>query len=111
MNKHGDPRELVVGLLTRSTCLVQVAALLVDRYGVFAWGWNHAGADGLGMHAEHHCLSRTGLQRLAEATMYVAARRRRNNRIVTAKPCPSCQLRLDGVGRIVYRDGNGVWCG
>lgn len=111
MQTRSDPRELVLALLKRSPCIVQVAAVLEDGTGVFAWGWNHSGPDGLGMHAEAHCLNRSNPHRLMCATMYVAARRRKNGRAVTAKPCPDCQRAVWGVGRVIYRDGNGVWCG
>lgn len=111
MYKQGDPRELVTALLRRSICMVQVAALLEDRYGVYAWGWNHSGADGMGQHAEMHCLSRANWKRLRGSTLYVAARRKRNGRLVTAKPCIGCAVVLAPfLLRVVYRDGNGVWC-
>ncbi len=111
MNTRVDPRELVLGLLSRSVCSVQVAAVLVDRGGVLAWGWNSSGRDGFGEHAECHCLNRSNPHRLEGAVMYVAARRRKNKRTLTAKPCESCQRAIWGVGRVIYRDGNGVWCG
>jgi tRNA(Arg) A34 adenosine deaminase TadA len=99
----------VLGLLSRSVCAVQVAAVLVDRKGAFGWGWNHSGADGLGEHAECHCIDRSNPHRLARAIMYIAARRKKNHRLVTARPCYQCQRAIWGVGRIVYRDENGGW--
>lgn len=38
MNTSRDPRELVVDLLPRSSCAVQVAAVITDRHGIFSWG-------------------------------------------------------------------------
>lgn len=111
MRKPNDPRELAVALLNRSSCAVQVAAVLADKWGIFAWGHNHAGRNGYGEHAEVHCINRSNPHRLHGATMYVAARRRRNNRIVTARPCEACQRAIWGVGRVTWRDRNGVWIG
>ena len=51
MLKPRDPRELAIDLLPRSTCAVQVAAVLADANGIFGWGWNSAGS-GFGEHAE-----------------------------------------------------------
>jgi deoxycytidylate deaminase len=111
MNTNRDPKELVVALLNRSQCAVQVAAVLEDVNGVHAWGWNSSGRDGYGQHAEAHCLSRANPRRLAGSILYVAARRRRNGRVVQSRPCETCQKVIWRVTRVVYRDGNGVWCG
>ena len=111
MRKPADPRELAVALLRRSTCMVQVAAVLADSYGISSWGWNNSGADGLGEHAEAHCMRRANRRRSAVSTIYVAAKRRRNGKAVTAKPCPECARILKNVGKISYRDSKGVWHG
>lgn len=108
MIKPDDPRELVLALLARSPCHVQVAAVLADRDGCFAWGWNSAG-DGFGEHAEAACIRRANKRRLHAATLYVAARRRKSMNIVTARPCAGCAWTVRGVGEVVYRDGEGVW--
>ena len=110
MNLHSHPTDIAATLLNRSVCAVQVAAVLVDVCGVFSCGGNHAGADGLGQHAECHCINRSNPHRLEQATMYIAARRRRNKRIVTARPCAVCEKMIWGCKRVVYRDTNGVWC-
>lgn len=110
MNTKADPKELVVSLIKRSTCSVQVAAVIVDKWGVFSWGWNNMGPTGYGQHAEQHAMSRANVDRLAYSTIYVAAARKRNGKTVTAKPCEECQPWLDLYKmRIMYRDGDGKW--
>ena len=110
MNKRMHPAELALALLNRSQCSVQVAAVLVDSWGIFAWGINHAG-NGFGEHAEAHCLRRANRSRLEGATMFVAARRKRNGRAVTARPCDACQRLVRACHRVIWRDSRGVWCG
>lgn len=110
MNLKGqDPTDIVLGLLDRSSCAVQVAACLVDKWGVYAWGWNSSGLSGMGECAEKHCLRRANPKRLSTATLYVAARRRKNGHTVTARPCLSCQRLIRRVGRTIYRDSAGEW--
>lgn len=115
MDKSVDPGQLAIDLLSRSICSVQVAAVIVDRKGsIFAWGWNSCGSDGYGEHAECAAIRRANQRRLKHATIYVAARRRDRkwDKCVTAKPCLSCQYRLDRWGlSVVFRDGKGVWNG
>lgn len=109
MIKPKDPRELAETLLSRSNCAVQVASVLEDDYGIHSWGWNSSG-NGYGMHAEKHCLMRVNPNRAYESTIYVAARRKRNGHIVTAKPCAECQQLLTKYAiRVFYRDKDGVW--
>ena len=110
MNTHLHPQDLVITLTSRSICAVQVAACVVDRWGIFAWGINHAGWHGLGECAEQHCLSRANRKRLPNAVMYVAAKRKRNGKIVTARPCLECQGFVKVCKDVVYRDGEGEWC-
>ena len=102
MNTNLNPQELVVQLLKRSTCSVQVAAVLADKHGVHAWGWNSTGPDGMGLHAEAHCLSRANPARVPASTLYVAARRRKSGRAVLACPCVPC-------ARIVYKCAYVSW--
>lgn len=108
--KGADPKEVAIALLSRSVCRVRVAAVLVDPYGIFSWGWNHSGL-GYGMHAEAHCMSRANWKRLRGATLYVAAARPRTwgLKTVTAKPCEACQDIIREVGKVVWRDGSGEW--
>ena len=109
MRTNSDPKEIAATILNRSVCAVQVGACLVDNWGVFSWGWNHSGFRGLGEHAEVHCLRRANKERLARATLYVAAIRRRNQHIVTARPCEMCQWLIGRVGSTWYRNGDGEW--
>lgn len=110
MDTRKDPREIAEAILTRSVCAVQVGACLADGWGVFSWGWNSSGAEGMGEHAECACLRRANFRRKFGATIYVAARRKRNGRIVTAKPCEGCEPLLKRWGlKVWYRDGEGDW--
>jgi len=107
--KSQDPTEVVIALLNRSICAVQVSALVVDSYGIFAWGHNHAGFTGYGQHAEMHCLLRANRKRLVGSTMYVAAKRARNDKIVTARPCASCEPYVRVCRNVIYRNAEGEW--
>lgn len=111
MNTHRDPRDLTIDLLSRSECQVAVAAVLADGWGITSWGWNSSGRDGLGQHAEDHCLRRANPKRVMGSYLYVAARRKRNQKTITARPCEDCQRFLNGmrVKTVYYRDGGGEW--
>ena len=110
MNLKRDPTELAATLLNRSTCAVKVAAILLDKWGVFSWGWNSSGFSGMGEHAEAHAFHRANKRRTPYATMYVAAVRKRNGKMVTAKPCEACQRFIKQWEiHVMYRDGNGIW--
>ena len=110
MNTNLNPQELVEALLKRSTCSVQVACVIADRHGVFAWGHNHAGADGYGQCAEAHAISRANPARLPLATLYVAARRKKSKRKVIAKPCVKCAQIVSKCHAVVWRNKEGNWC-
>ena len=110
MRKPSDPRELAVDLLSRSSCTVQVAAVLTDATGnIMSWGWNHSGPNGLGQHAEHHAMLRVNRNRLWHGSVYVAGRRRRGP-LVNAKPCKHCQTMINNydIG-VFYRNKHGDW--
>lgn len=109
MDTDLDPKDLVRALLDRSTCAVQVAAVLVDHFAIHSWGWNSAGPRGLGQHAEAHCFRRANWDRVYGSTLYVAARRQKNGNRVTAKPCEQCQKLVRFCRGVVYRDGKGEW--
>lgn len=111
MDTNKDPKVLADAILRRSHCSVQVGCVLVDAYGVHAWGWNSSGRDGFGEHAEAACLRRSNRSRLAGSVIYVAARRQRNGKWVMARPCHACQKLISKVRAVVYRDGSGVWHG
>lgn len=108
---NNRPTEVAVALLSRSTCGVQVAAVIADNEGIYSWGTNHIGFDGLGCHAEPEALRRANRKRLAGSILYVCAQRRRNARVVTARPCEDCQeqLRNSRGLQVVFRDGEGTW--
>lgn len=105
-----SPEELAVDLLHRSTCAVQVAAVIADKRGIFAWGVNNAG-QGFGQHAEAHAISRANRSRFAAAAIFVAAIRPRRSGgvLVTARPCLACQRILKSLGSIYYRSKEGLW--
>lgn len=109
MNTRLDPQELVVELLKRSTCSVQVAAVLADKHGVFSWGWNSSGKTGMGEHAEAMCLRRANPRRIASSTLYVAARRKKSGRAVLACPCKQCMPIVSKCLAIRWREKNGTW--
>lgn len=110
MKKPNSGEQLAVDISARSGCSVQVGAALVDANGIFAWGWNSVGFDGHGLHAEAHAILRANKKRLAGATIYVSSTRRRNNKIVTSKPCEDCQKLLNKWNiKAIWRDNNGNW--
>lgn len=106
--KGMPPQELTLQLLKRSGCKVQVASVISDKRGAFAWAVNHAG-DGFGMCAERECLRRANPKRVAGAVLWVAARRRKSKGIVTAMPCAACAPAVKGCLYVMYRDKNGTW--
>jgi pyrimidine deaminase RibD-like protein len=109
MIKPRDPRELVIDLLPRSICSVQVAAVLADSFGIFSWGWNSVGS-GTGEHAEAAAVRRANKRRLEGATLYVASRRKRNSKTINSKPCDECSLIIRSWNlKVVYRDADGTW--
>jgi deoxycytidylate deaminase len=110
MIKPRDPRELAVDLLPRSTCSVQVAAVIADDHGIFSWGWNSPG-NGFGEHAEVAAIRRANKDRLTTSSIYVASQRKRNGKVVMSKPCESCMRKISkrGIYLIYYRDAGGTW--
>jgi deoxycytidylate deaminase len=109
MKKPIFPSRLAEDILHRSSCHVQVGAVIADHHGIFSWGWNHSGPTGFGIHAEIHALVRANHSRLRGATLYVAGQRRRNGKFVPALPCPECARATAKVGKIVWRDTDGKW--
>lgn len=107
--KGENPKDVVTKLLKRSTCRVQVAAVLSDKKGVFAWGINHMGSDGFGEHAEINCLKRANPKRVPGAVMWVAARREKSKNPVIARPCPACWPIARQCLYVIYRDKDGEW--
>jgi deoxycytidylate deaminase len=106
--KPDDPRQLAIDLLGRSTCHVQVAAVIADRHGIFSWGWNSSGRDGYGEHAEAAAIRRANKRRLDYATIYIAGKRSKQ---VMSRPCEECQklLKKWGVWFTVYTLSEKGW--
>lgn len=104
------PQKLAIDIQGRSRCAVMVGAVIADRHGIFAWGWNHEGL-GTGMHAEHHAINRANRRRMEGASIYVAGLRRRNHKIVNSRPCEGCLklIREAGISRIYWMDDTGNW--
>lgn len=111
MNTALSPQQLCIDLVERSICSVKVAAVLADKHGIFAWGWSSMGHNGLGHHAEAHAISRANPRRLPNATIYVAAVRKRNHKSVIARPCEDCHKLLvhEHVPQVVWRNADGDW--
>ena len=111
MVKPDDPRDLVVNLLARSQCNVQVAAVIVDNSGrIIGWGWNSSGPDGLGLCAERHAIKRSNGARLAGSVIYVAGEWKKSGKFVSALPCRKCLRSIRNRGmRYVFRDADGGW--
>ena len=110
MFKPNDTSQLVIDLIPRSICAVQVAAAICDRHGIVSWGWNSVG-DGFGEHAEMAAIRRANRRRLPGSTIYVASTRLRNGKSVTARPCNECAalLSANGIYRVVWRDPSDSW--
>ena len=107
--KGQDPRKVCEKLLKRSECAVQVAAVLSDKNGIYAWGWNSSGPDGFGEHAEMNCLKRSNYKRIQGATLWVASRRKKSKNSVCSKPCAACFPFVKQALYVIYRDKDGVW--
>lgn len=108
MLKPKNPKELALKLLKRSTCRVQVAAVLSDKKGIFAWGVNHAG-DGYGMCAERECLRKANYKRVQGAVMWIAARRKKSGNPVSSRPCGACWPAVSRCLYVVYREKDSTW--
>jgi deoxycytidylate deaminase len=110
MKKPANTRQLAVDILERSECSVQVGAAIADKWGIISWGWNSLGYDGFGLHAEAHAISRANKSRLYGATIYVASKRKRNQKVVISKPCPACQKLINKWElKVVWRDNANEW--
>tara|TARA_R110000868_G_scaffold137947_2_gene351647 strand:+ start:345 stop:713 length:369 start_codon:yes stop_codon:yes gene_type:complete len=96
--KNTTPTELANALLSRSLCNVQMAAVISDNRGIFAWGWNHVGHDGMGEHAEAAAIRRGNRQRFPYATITIVGWRQFRGRHVTSLPCMDCMDRIKAAG-------------
>lgn len=106
MNIRQKPTDIALQLLSRSSCRVQMSAVVHDKHGIFAWGWNHAGADGLGEHAECCAIRRANPRRLHNATITVAGQRKKSQRPVISLPCMDCMdaILKQNITRVTYHD-------
>ena len=95
-------------MINRSSCQVQVGAVVTDSNGIVSLGWNSAGQTGMGEHAEAAAIRRASKRRLEYATIYIAAQRARP---ISARPCEQCMERLRGYGLrwVVWRDKDLAW--
>lgn len=114
MKKYFSPRELTFDLLDRSNCKVQVAAVLSDNYGIFAWGWNSGPRNHTqikGIHAEQMAISRANPKRLKGATLTVAARRKKSQSQILARPCEKCTplVKKYNIRTIEYTTPDKTW--
>lgn len=105
------PKQLAIDISERSNCRVKVGAVLVDRKGIFSWGWCGMGYDGLGMCAEHHAILRANPKRLKGATVYVFGTHRKTSNPIPARPCRECSERLKRVGikKVVWNNKSDGW--
>ena len=111
MNTRRVPRELAVDLLDRSTFKIQHAAVLSDKRGPFAWGWNHPISD-FTEHAEKHAMERANPKRVAGSCLTVAGRKKNNGNWVYSKPCAKKCLPLAahfGVRWLEFINKQGEW--
>ncbi len=110
MKKGCGPRELALNLLHRSPCNIQVAAVLSDRNGIFAWYWNNVG-DGFGMCAERKAIKQANRKRLKGAILTIAGRRKRNGRFVFCQPCLHCfnTAKRAGIKIVEHTTKDGNW--
>lgn len=85
-----------------------MGAVLADKNGIFAWGWNSQG-KGFGEHAEAACFRRANKKRVRNATLFVASKRKKHGKMVIAKPCRECERVAINCKAVLYRDKDGVW--
>ena len=109
--KHNfsSPKEAVLYYMKRSTCSVQVGAVLWDNQGLVAAGWNHMGDSGFGEHAEINALKRANHKRLSKAILYVAGRRKKSKNPVNSRPCAACAPAVRGCFYVSWRDKDNSW--
>lgn len=104
------PKQLAIDISERSNCRVKVGAVLVDKKGIFSWGWNHAG-DGYGCCAELHAIRRANPKRLEGSTIFVWGKHRKTNNPVPAMPCKVCQKDIFcfGIKTVIWNDKDRGW--
>lgn len=89
MNKNNyDIHELTTIIAKRSSCNVKVGAVLFDKHGIFAWGWNSSGRTGYGQCAEQHAIERANRSRLVGASIHIVSLRK--GKEICSIPCLNC---------------------
>lgn len=96
----GDPRAIAVKLLDRSSCIVQMAAVVsIGDDIILSCGWNHVGSSQEGIHAEKHAILRLNRKGVAgiklrsyrktppPIKLTVVGRRRKSGSWVLSRPC------------------------
>lgn len=114
MDKNKTPEKLAIDISGRSSCSVQVGAVITDRKGrLVSWGWNNTGLDGFGRCAEHSAIMRSNPKRLKDSIIYVAGFRAKNSNPVTSKPCRECQkiIAWAGISQAHYLTNSNEWKG
>lgn len=91
MNMRFPPQELAGIILKRSRASVRVGAVIWDRWGIFAWGWNHE-QDGKGLCAERHAILRANPRRFKNATISVEGRRKKVGSLFLRNPAPTVKV-------------------
>ncbi len=124
MNTNQSPRELALLLCKRprNRLPVYVAAVISDKWGVFAWQINYrsaqtsillpSGKERFTIHAEEAALLRGNTKRMKGATLTVAGIRVKNGHRVFARPCADVCMVLAkkrGIKKIEYTIKDGNW--
>ena len=82
-----DPAKIA----KRSACRIQVGAVIRDKKGrLVEVGWNHAGSDGYGEHAEVHAIKRASKHQSSLNGMTIEVVAWRGMKRITSKPCDAC---------------------
>lgn len=110
MIKPNDPKKLAIDIAFRSSCRIMMGAVIYDKRGIFSWGWNSSGFDGMGLCAERHAISRANPNRLNNSIICIAGFRRRNLGMVRGLPCELCESVISKVRikTVIYLD-KGEW--
>ena len=95
---HQEALELARDLSARSTIKIKVGAVIFDKNGILAWGWNNPG-NGYGDHAEHMAIRRfIRGNHTCKNDVYIAVFASRKGRPITSRPCQACEKLLRGYG-------------
>lgn len=94
--------ELAKDICERSTVKIQVGAVLFNKKGIIAWGWNNLG-NGLGEHAEAMAVLRGRRKNILNGAS-IAVYSLRRGVPITSRPCRNCEslLRSYGIQGTVY---------